>query len=62
MARSRMRIKIPRLEEAFAGLSLGTFDAHHRFLLSRMLARIDAVNADIAALDSEIGEHLAPFR
>jgi transposase len=61
MARSRMRIKIPRLEEAFAGLSLGTFDAHHRFLLSRMLARIDAVNADIAAVDSEIGEHLAPF-
>jgi transposase len=61
MARSRMRIKIPRLEEAFAGLSLGTFDAHHRFLLSRMLARIDATNADIAAVDSEIGEHLAPF-
>jgi transposase len=61
MARSRMRIKIPHLEEAFAGLSLGTFDDHHRFLLSRMLARIDATNADIAAVDSEIGEHLAPF-
>jgi transposase len=61
MARARMRTKIPRLEEAFAGLSLGTFDDHHRFLLSRMLARIDAVNADIAAVDTEIGDHLIPF-
>jgi transposase len=49
------------LEEAFAGLPLGTFDAHHRFLLSRMLARIDAVSADIAAVETEIGDHLAPF-
>ncbi len=61
MARSRMRIKIGRLEEAFAGLSLGTFDDHHQFLLAKMLARIDAVNADIAALDTEIGDQLAPF-
>ena len=61
MARTRMRVKIPRLEEAFAGLSLGTFDDHHRFLLARMLARIDAVNADIAAVEAEIGDHLAPF-
>ena len=61
MARARMRIKIPRLEEAFAGLSLGTFDDNHRFLLARMLARIDATDADIAAVDTEIGEHLAPF-
>jgi transposase len=61
LARSRMRAKIPRLEEAFAGLSLGTFHDHHRFLLARMLARIDAVDADIAALDTEIGDHLAPF-
>ncbi len=61
MARARMRIKIPRLEEAFAGLTLGTFDDHHRFLLERMLARVDAVTADIADLDTEIGDHLAPF-
>ena len=61
MARARMRVKIGRLEEAFAGLPLGTFDAHHRFLLSRMLARIDAVSADIAAVETEIGDHLAPF-
>jgi transposase len=61
MARARMRVKIPRLEEAFAGLALGTFDNHHRFLLARMLARIDAVTADIAAVEAEIGDHLAPF-
>ena len=54
LARSRMRPKIGLLEEAFAGLRIGTFDEHHRFLLSRMLARIDAVNDDIAALDAEI--------
>ena len=39
MARARMRVKIPRLEEAFAGLPLGTFDA----------------------VDTQIGQHLAPF-
>jgi transposase len=61
LARARMRGKIPRLEEAFAGLPLGMFDDHHRFLLTRMLARIDAVEADIAAVDTEIGDHLAPF-
>ena len=61
MARSRMRPKIGLLEEAFAGLPFGTFDDHHRFLLARMLARIDAVDADIAALDAQIEEHLAPF-
>ena len=61
MARSRMRPKIGLLEEAFAGLRVGTFDDHHRFLLARMLNRIDAVNADIAALDTEIEGVLAPF-
>jgi transposase len=61
LARSRMRTKIPQLEEAFAGLRLGTFDDHHRFLLARMLARVDAVDADIAAVDTQIGQHLAPF-
>ncbi len=61
LARARMRSKIGLLEEAFAGLRIGTFDEHHRFLLSRMLARIDAVDADIAALDAEIEALLAPF-
>ena len=61
MARARMRVKIPRLEEAFAGLALGTFDDHHRFLLARMLARIDAVTADIAAVEAEIRGSPGPF-
>src|SRR6266849_3744611 len=37
LARARMRTKIVRLEEAFTG----HFDEHHRFLLARMLDRID---------------------
>ena len=61
LARARMRVKIPLLEEAFAGLRLGTFDDHHRFLLARMLARVDAVNTDIAAVDLQIGDYFAPF-
>src|SRR5207342_2357037 len=39
LARARMRPKIGLLQEAFAGLRVATFDAHHRFLLARMLAR-----------------------
>jgi transposase len=61
LARTRMRVKIPQLQEAFAGLKLGTFDEHHQFLLSTMLARVDATGADIAAVDAEIGQHLDPF-
>jgi transposase len=61
LARTRMRTKIGQLEEAFAGLPLGTVDDHHRFLLARMLTRIDAVDADIAAVEVQIGQHLAPF-
>jgi transposase len=57
MARSRMRSKISQLEEAFTG----HFDAHHRFLLSRMLGRIDAIDTDIAAVDEQIEAYLAPF-
>ena len=57
LARSRMRTKIGRLEEAFNG----HFDEHHRFLLARMLARIDGIDADIAAVDNQIEAYLAPF-
>ncbi len=58
LARSRMRTKISRLEEAFNG----HFNEHHRFLLARMLARLDGIDADIAAVDEQIEAHLAPFR
>jgi transposase len=57
LARSRMRAKIGQLEEAFDG----HFDDHHRFLLARMLDRIDATDADIAAVDAQIEVQLAPF-
>src|ERR1700680_2518673 len=57
LARSRMRTKIGRLEEAFNG----HFDEHHRFLLARMLHRIDGIDADIAAVDEQIEAYLAPF-
>jgi len=61
LARARMRAKIKILEEAFAGLPAGGFDDHHRFLLERMLGRVDAIDADIAVLDAQIEAHLAPF-
>jgi transposase len=57
LARSRMRTKIGRLEEAFNG----HFDEHHRFLLARMLDRIDGIDADISAVDEQIEAYLAPF-
>jgi len=56
-ARSRMRSKIPALEEAF----VGHFTDHHAFLLAKMLARVEAVEADIAELEAKIEEQIAPF-
>lgn len=61
MACASLRRKISRLEEAFAGLPTGSFDDHHRFLLARMLSRIDQIDVDIAAVDVEIEAHLAPL-
>jgi transposase len=57
LARGRMRAKLTALEEAFTG----HFTAHHALLLAKMLARIDALDADIAELDAAIGEMIAPF-
>ncbi|MGA2827128.1 MAG: IS110 family transposase [Streptosporangiaceae bacterium] len=57
LARSRMRTKISALEEAFTG----HFTDHHAFLLAKMLARVDAIDADIAELDAKIGEMIAPI-
>ena len=56
-ARSRMRAKIGLLEDSFNG----HFDNHHAFLLTTRLGRIDAIDADIAAVDEQIEAHLAPF-
>ncbi|HYZ09864.1 MAG TPA: transposase [Pseudonocardiaceae bacterium] len=57
LARARMRVKIPLLEEAF----VGHFTNHHRFLLRTMLARIDQASADIAAVETQIEELITPF-
>jgi transposase len=57
LARGRMRAKIGALEEAFTG----HFTDHHRLLLTKMLTRIDALDADIAELDDAIEEMIAPF-
>ncbi|MCT9934972.1 IS110 family transposase [Planotetraspora sp. A-T 1434] len=57
LARSSLRAKIPALEEAFTS----RFSDHHAFLLATMLARVDAINADIAALDQKITGQVAPF-
>lgn len=57
LARGRMRGKITTLQEAFTG----RFDDHHGFLLATMLGRIDSISADIAAVEDQIDEHLAPF-
>lgn len=57
LARSSLRRKIPALEEAF----VGRFSDHHGFLLAKMLARVDAIEADIAQVDARIEAHIAPF-
>ena len=57
LARTRMRGKISALEEAFTG----HFTDHHAFLLAKMLARVDAIDADIAELDARIEAMIAPF-
>ena len=57
LARTRMRAKIGDLEEAF----YGRFSEHHAFLLTKMLARVDALDADIADVEAKIEERIAPF-
>jgi transposase len=57
LARRKMRGKITVLEEAFTG----HFTSHHAFLLGTMLGRVDAISADIAALDERIAGQAAPL-
>ena len=57
LARGRMRAKRSVLEEAFTGF----FTDHHAFLLAKMLARVDALDADIAELDRKLEELIIPF-
>ena len=57
MARGSMRGKIGVLQEALTG----HFRDHHGYLLTMMLARIDALTAQIEALTGRIDEVIAPF-
>ena len=57
LARGRMRAKLSVLAEAFTGF----FTDHHGFLLAKMLARVDALDADIAELDRKLEELIVPF-
>ena len=57
LARTRMRTKLRDLQEAF----VGRFSDHHAFLLARMLAHIDTLNADITAVEARIEELVTPF-
>src|SRR5450631_2827930 len=40
---------------------VGYFTDHHRFLLAKMLSRIDALDADIADVETQIEAQIAPF-
>jgi transposase len=57
LARGRLRAKLSVLEDAFTGF----FTDHHAFLLAKMLARVDALDGDIAELDRKLEELIVPF-
>jgi transposase len=50
LARTRLRAKLGPLVEAFTGF----FTDQHAFLLAKMLARVDTLDADLAELDAKI--------
>ena len=58
LARSRTRAKIGPLEEAFNG----HFDNHHAFLLTGMLGRIDAIDAEHRRSRCTNRDAVGPFR
>jgi hypothetical protein len=57
LARARLRAKLGPLAEAFTGF----FTDQHAFLLGKMLGRVDALDADLAELDTKLAELIAPF-
>jgi transposase len=58
MALTRMRPKIGALSQAL----VGRFGAHHGAVATAILAHIDFLDANIAALDEEVAARLGPFR
>ncbi|HXZ61160.1 MAG TPA: IS110 family transposase [Acidimicrobiales bacterium] len=57
-ARTRMRTKIPALEQAL----VGHFGAHHAVVARRALAHIDFLDATIEELTGEVLARLGPFQ
>jgi transposase len=57
LAHGRMRPKISLLEQALAG----RFSDHHALLAEKMLDRIEALDADIKALDAEVRKASQPY-
>jgi transposase len=57
MAKSRMRAKIPQLEEALSG----TFTTHHAIVARQVIDHIEFIERSIAALSAEIASRLAPY-
>jgi transposase len=57
LARTRLRAKLGPLVEAFTGF----FTDQHAFLLGKMLARVEQLDADLAELDAKIQELIADF-
>ena len=58
LAPGELRAKLPQLEKALTN----RFREHHAFLLERMLAHVDDLEADIAAVTQRIEAAVAPFR
>ena len=56
LARARLRTKLPQLRKALAA----RFGEHHAFLLARMLAHVEALEADIDVLSERIAELVGP--
>jgi transposase len=57
LARGQLRRKRAALIEALTG----GVEEHHRFLLAMQRGRIEAIEADITALDARIRERLLPY-
>jgi transposase len=55
LAKGKLRAKIPELEVAL----VGQFGAHQRFLVAQQLAHLDALEATLAALATEIARRCA---
>ena len=57
LAKGKLRVKLPALRKALQG----RLEDHHAFLLERMLAHVEELEADIQAVSDRIEEKIGPF-